>query len=1144
MDSVRKRTSEAPGCRSCPGATGTRTLGRAAARRSHLGTPHCGHPAQNDNEVWEEAGKRDVLPLFIVLKNQPQDSILTRLHAQNAVRLDMAERRYKEAARSPSARENLETIHKDIDEIILAIRRQAVEEIRAQVGPDLDRIEGRLKGLGATNLYRFVFTTMVRADVPVTALKVLEQDPDIHHVSLIRKLELQLELSTPGIGAPAFWQAGFTGNGQSVGILDSGIRADHPAFGGRAEAYSAISFLAPSACYQGDIPSSPNDFNGHGTHVAGIVAGQALPGFASWVGVAYGVSKIYSMKVTCGQAGKLSSEDNLVSGIDEMLTFTANRIFNISIGGLLAEDDRPLNRRIDRLVDVNFNGVVSITAGNNGKGGAGDDITINSPGTAYNVLTVANAQRNPATGKFDQVAASSSRGPTLFGRKKPDITAPGTDIYSANHNFDGSFFPSRYPAGSWFVSETGTSMAAPHIAGAAALLRQKGITDAKSIKAVLINTADLSPGQTGWRKDNGWGFANLERAFQQSTPQHLFQATVTGRSGASPFRLYRGLASGPVSATLVWNRYVNPQQLWTLTNLNLDAYDRTSGLLKASSASPVDNVEQLTEIPGGSTVVKVSTSTSVLGLGLEVEPFALAISRPGFVPAAGPSFGVLCTGPAATSPGSTIHVECTVTNNGDLEAFGVGGVLNFQGQTGGAQQSFGTLAPGASATRSWAVTAPAAGSYTLVATVGSFSFGELFGGTGTFNFLSTATGAVPGPTTPGGLRFVSLPPCRIMETRPEYNFQGRTGAFGPPFMNAGETRTLTVPNSNVCSIPTTAKTYVLNVTLVPRGGVDFVTVWPGGEARPNFWTVRSPDGLIVANAALVKPGPGGTIQVYASHNTDVIIDISGYFTDYTTQGTNLVYYPLTPCRVVETRQDYRPQPGPFGPPSMAAQTSRRFKFPDSPHCSVPAGAAAYSFTLTAVPQGPLAFMTAWPSNQGQPNVSSINSPAGRILANSVIIPASPDGSIDVYAYDKTDFLVDINGYFAPDDGTNGQYYYPVTQCRVSDSTTGAPAPYGGPIYDARSTRTIPIPTSGCAGIPPTAKGYALNVTALPGGSPMPFLTVYPAGQAFPNASILNAFQGQVVTNSAIIPAGTNGAVNVYAFERTHVVVEVAGFFGR
>lgn len=393
------------------------------------------------------------------------------------------------------------------------------------------------------------------------------------------------------------------------------------------------------------------------------------------------------------------------------------------------------------------------------------------------------------------------------------------------------------------------------------------------------------------------------------------------------------------------------------------------------------------------------------------------------------------------------------------------------------------------------------------------------------------------PITPGGLKFVPLNPCRVMETRSLYNFEGRTGAFGPPSLNATEVRTLNLPQSNVCTIPATAKAYVVNVTLIPTSTVNFATIWPAGETRPNVWTIRSPDGQIVANSAIVKAGTNGGISVYASENTDLLIDISGYYTDNPAVA-GLAYYPLTPCRVIETRIDYRTPAGPFGPPSMTPRQTRSFRFPDTPYCVVPQ-AAAYSVTITVVPPGPLAYLTAWPSGTSQPNVSNINSFVGRVLANSVIIPASPNGSIDVFTYDATDFIIDINGYYAPDDGQNGLFYYPVTQCRASDSTVN------GGQYADESTRTIPIPTApGCTGIPATAKGYALNVTALPGGNPMPFLTGYPTGQSQPNASILNAFQGQIVTNSAIIPAGANGAINIYAYRRTDVVVEVSGYFGR
>lgn len=392
-----------------------------------------------------------------------------------------------------------------------------------------------------------------------------------------------------------------------------------------------------------------------------------------------------------------------------------------------------------------------------------------------------------------------------------------------------------------------------------------------------------------------------------------------------------------------------------------------------------------------------------------------------------------------------------------------------------------------------------------------------------------------------GLRFVPLAPCRVMETRAEYNFEGRVGAFGPPHLQAGESRTLTLPASNVCSIPTNAAAYVLNVTIVPRGSLDFVTVWPGGETRPEFWTVRSPDAQIVANSAIVKAGPGGTIQVFASNAVDIILDISGYMTD-SAAVSNLVYYPMTPCRVIDTRLEYRQPAGPFGPPSMNARETRRFRFPLTPYCQVPVGAAAYSVTITAVPQGALQYLTAWPAGVSQPNISNINSPAGRVLANSVILPASADGSVDVFTFDRTDFLIDINGYFAPDNG-QGLLFFPVRQCRVSD-TRQVQGPFGGPSFGNEQTRTLPILSTSCSGIPTTARAYAIHTTAIPGGSPMPFLTAWPSGQLQPNASILNAFQGQTVTNSAIVPAGAGGSIDVYAFRQTHVVIDIAGYFGR
>ncbi|MFN7934134.1 MAG: BACON domain-containing protein [Bryobacteraceae bacterium] len=409
----------------------------------------------------------------------------------------------------------------------------------------------------------------------------------------------------------------------------------------------------------------------------------------------------------------------------------------------------------------------------------------------------------------------------------------------------------------------------------------------------------------------------------------------------------------------------------------------------------------------------------------------------------------------------------------------------------------------------------------------------------------TVTQAGLAPTSNSSpLRFASMTPCRLVETRADYNYEGRTGTFGPPFFNAGETRTFVPQSSTLCAIPPAAKAFVLNVTLVPKGNVDFVTVYPAGEARPDYWTVRSPDGLIVANSAIVRAGTGGGLSMYASQSTDIIIDIAGYFTDDTAL-SNLVFYPLTPCRVIETRAAYRPQAGQFGPPSLAAKQTRTFTFPQSTDCQIPAGAAAYSVTITVVPPGALPFLTAWPAGSPQPNVSSINSPSGRILANSVILPAGPGGAISLYAFEATDVIVDINGYFGADNGT-GLFYYPVTQCRIANSNDASfPSPYGGPIYGDTTKRTIPVPASNrCSGVAADAKAYSLNATVIPNGNSMPFLTVWPTGQAQPNASIINAFQGQTVSSGFLVPSGTSGSVDIYAYRATHVALEISGYFGR
>ncbi len=158
-----------------------------------------------------------------------------------------------------------------------------------------------------------------------------------------------------------------------------------------------------------------------------------------------------------------------------------------------------------------------------------------------------------------------------------------------------------------------------------------------------------------------------------------------------------------------------------------------------------------------------------------------------------------------------------------------------------------------------------------------------------------------------------------------------------------------------------------------------------------------------------------------------------------------------------------------------------------------------------------------------------------MVANAAIVPSGNNDSVSVYAYDPTDVILDINGYFARGGKAGALSFYPVTPCRVAD-TRGA----NGPIVESGTTRSFAIPASGC-NIPNTAAAYAMNVTVVPDG-PLWYLTAWPTGAAQPNVSTLNSWDGSVVANAAIVPAGADGAISVYVSGRTHVILDINGYF--
>ena len=211
-----------------------------------------------------------------------------------------------------------------------------------------------------------------------------------------------------------------------------------------------------------------------------------------------------------------------------------------------------------------------------------------------------------------------------------------------------------------------------------------------------------------------------------------------------------------------------------------------------------------------------------------------------------------------------------------------------------------------------------------------------------------------------GLQFSSVTPCRLIDTRQTNDpIQG------------GTSQNFTIPQLGGCNIPASASAYSLNVTVVPHGSLGYLTVWPAGLAQPLTSTMNSRDGRTKASAVIVQAGTSDAISIYASNTTDVMLDINGYFS--APGAETYQYYPLTPCRVIDTRN----ADGPLAGPPLIGGQERDFSVEVS--TCIPSGMdiQAYSFNVTVVPYPsgqPLRYLTVWPQGETQPHGFDLEQP--------------------------------------------------------------------------------------------------------------------------------------------------------------------------
>jgi len=299
-----------------------------------------------------------------------------------------------------------------------------------------------------------------QSHVNVPTLKKLVSDGRVKKVWYDRQVRTLLNIAAPAVDAPQAWDSGYKGTGIGVAVLDTGVYP-HPDLTAPVNRITAFADFIKGR-------KKPYDDNGHGTHVAGAIAGNGKLSGGKYRGTAPRANIIGLKVLDRDGAGPTS---NIIQAlqwcIDNRKTYNI-RIINMSLGGSATESYRndPICRAVAKAWKSGI--VVCAAAGNEGP----DARTINTPGILPQIITVgAVDDKRTVTVNDDVIADFSSRGPTVDNLAKPDVTAPGVDIVSLRS--PGSRIDrdnSDLRVGRNYFRLSGTSMATPVCAGVAAII--------------------------------------------------------------------------------------------------------------------------------------------------------------------------------------------------------------------------------------------------------------------------------------------------------------------------------------------------------------------------------------------------------------------------------------------------------------------------------------------------------------------------------------------------------------------------------------------------------------------------------------------------------------------------------------------------
>ncbi|GAB2958560.1 S8 family serine peptidase [Micromonospora polyrhachis] len=414
-----------------------------------------------------------------------------------------------------------------------------------------------------------VFWEAIDDDSPQAGTARTQLAGGIERVWLDGRAEALLDVSVPQIGAPDAWAAGYDGTGVKVAVLDTGVDTSHPDLAGK---------IVDSRSF---VPNEEvKDGHGHGTHVAATIAGTGAASGGRHKGVAPGAQLIVGKVLGDGGSG---AQSGIIEGM-EWAARSGAKIVSMSLGGPGGDGTDPMSLAVNELT-AETGALFTIAAGNDGRQGAS---TLGSPGTADAALTVG------AVDDADDIADFSSRGPRVGdGVVKPEITAPGVGIVAARATGTamGTVVDEHY------TSASGTSMATPHVAGAAAILAQRYPDwPADRLKGHLVSTAKAHASTPAFSQ--GAGRVDVSRATRQA---------VSG-TGVVSFGIAQWDATTPVVKQVT---YTNPgdQPVTLALTLRGTGTELPAGLLSLGADSVTVPAKGTATVPVTMSAADVPTGT-------------------------------------------------------------------------------------------------------------------------------------------------------------------------------------------------------------------------------------------------------------------------------------------------------------------------------------------------------------------------------------------------------------------------------------------------------------------------------------------------------------------------------------------------------